>query len=100
MPDVLNALMGANDAEAETVGDYLRALLLGVWLGEDEFSGKRPFGNSGWKHEVIIALAGAGLIRGSYDPECEEWTIRPGEWKRGEVLVMEGIMKLFGSVHG
>lgn len=56
-----------NDAGATSIGDYLHRLLADVWAKEDEFNGKRPFGNSGWKYEVYAALAHAGLIEGTFD---------------------------------
>lgn len=48
-----------NDAGAETVRGYLYALLEAVWEEEEGFSGKRPFGNSGWKRDVIGPLVKA-----------------------------------------
>lgn len=64
--EMLALPMGANDADAETVGDYLRALLATVWSEEEDFSGKRPFGNSGWKSEPAYALVRAH-VTGSLD---------------------------------
>lgn len=56
-----------NDANAETVRDYLKALLLKVWEEAENFSGKRPFGNSGWEYEVYESLGAAGIINTSID---------------------------------
>lgn len=53
---LLDVPMQRNDAGAKTIGDYLKALLARVWEEEEGFSGKRPFGNSGWKDEVFQAL--------------------------------------------
>ena len=61
--NVLDVPMGENDAEAATVRDYLKDLLSTLWREEEGFSGKRPFGNSGWKYELYAALTAAGLIR-------------------------------------
>lgn len=58
---VLDCPMGPNDANAETVRDYLKALLLKVWVQGEGFSGKRPFGNSGWEYDVTDALVEAGI---------------------------------------
>ena len=47
------------DLGQTTIKEYLKELLLTVlWKGES-FSGKRPFGNSGWEH-----FAGEALIIG------------------------------------
>lgn len=51
MINILDILMGENDAGALTVRDYLKALLRRLWLEQEGFSGKRPFGNSGWEDE-------------------------------------------------
>lgn len=55
--EVLNIkLDGENDAGAETVRDYLKALLAALWNEGEGFSGKRPLGNSGWEHELLVPL--------------------------------------------
>lgn len=50
-----------------TVREYLQALLTTVWEEKESFSGKRPFGNSGWEHEVFTPLVKAGFISGTFD---------------------------------
>lgn len=65
----LDVKMHGNDAKAETVRDYLKALLRELWKKDEDFSGKRPFGNSGWQSEVHYALAKAGFINGEFDEE-------------------------------
>lgn len=59
---VLAAAMPANDAGAATIREYLTALLTAVWVEGEEFSGKCPFGNSGWEAELFDALEFADLI--------------------------------------
>lgn len=66
-PSILDLPMGRNDAKATTVRDYLKALLSELWREEEGFSGKRPFGNSGWKYEVFKALIDGGAIAGKLD---------------------------------
>ena len=61
--------MQKNDAGAKTVGEYFKILLLTLWDEEDGFSGKRPFGNSGWKYEVYTALVSAGVVDGKIDED-------------------------------
>ncbi len=56
-----------------TVRDYFMALLLGVWEEEEGFNGKRPFGNSGWQHEVINALACDGFIDLGPSTQYDGW---------------------------
>ena len=40
-----------------------------VSSNDDDFNGKRPFGNSGWKYNVYAPLTKAGLISGSLDDD-------------------------------
>jgi hypothetical protein len=61
--------MQDNDAKAATIGDYLRELLRKLWNEGESFSGKRPFGNSGWEHEIYLALGKAGHIKAEFDSE-------------------------------
>lgn len=59
---ILDTPMPHNDAGAPTIGAYLVALAREVWRENEGFSGKRPFGNSGWEGEIYTALAAAGYI--------------------------------------
>lgn len=52
-----------------SVRDYLYRLLCDLWIKEDSFNSKRPFGNSGWRHEVIGALAREGFIDANIDED-------------------------------
>lgn len=51
--ELLNTPLPDNDAYAETIRTYLKKLLILVWIEEEGFDGKRPFGNSGWQWEVV-----------------------------------------------
>ena len=46
--------------DSETIRQYLYQLLRSVWRENEEFSGKRPFGNSGWQYDVYKALVNGG----------------------------------------
>jgi hypothetical protein len=56
-----------NDADAATIRDYLVALVRQVWVENEGFSGKRPFGNSGWQDDLYVTIMRAGLVNGSID---------------------------------
>jgi hypothetical protein len=58
-----------NDADATTIGDYFKTLMIDLWEQGEGFSGKRPFGNSGWEYEVYWALGMAGLVEMSLDED-------------------------------
>lgn len=67
--DILACPMDDNDAGVDTVRGYLGALLAELWRWGEEFNGKRPFGNSGWDHELFAALAKHGHITGTFDED-------------------------------
>ena len=81
--DILNIDMQENDADAKTVGEYLYRIIEKVLFEGESFSGKRPFGNSGWESELFVPLVTAGVCDGSVDEdgyletidECEAHTI-------------------------
>jgi hypothetical protein len=87
---ILNLPMKQNDADATTIRGYLVALVRGVWHEGEDFSGKRPFGNSNWESEVYIALADAGVIEATRDEDGDvEWTDE--EQGRGDALIRDAI---------
>jgi hypothetical protein len=45
----------------------LYKLLRKLWAEEEGFSGKRPFGNSGWSLDLIYSLVDCGYIPGTTD---------------------------------
>ena len=45
-----------------TCREYLCALLRVLWREQEGFSGKRPFGNSGWEWDMEDALREAACI--------------------------------------
>ena len=72
---VLNYPMQENDSGASTIKGYLKALLFTLWDEEEGFSGKRPFGNSGWTNDIALALVDGGFIKGSVYSEVEDGEI-------------------------
>ena len=61
--------MEPNDSGAGTIGGYLVALLRTLWDEDEGFSGKRPFGNSGWTWDLYVPLVKAGVISGRLDSD-------------------------------
>lgn len=66
---VLDLPMQANDADAVTIRDYMKELLRCVLTETEGFSGKRPFGNSGWEYDLHKPLVKAGLVAGTLDDD-------------------------------
>lgn len=66
---ILALPMGENDANAATIRDYLITLLATLWDEKESFDGKRPFGNSDWDGDLVVALIQAGAIEGELDED-------------------------------
>lgn len=64
---ILNLPMQDNDASAKTIRDYLHALLKTIWSEGECFSGKRPFGNSGWEYELYTTLVANKVVNGEIE---------------------------------
>lgn len=79
--EILALPMGENDVKASTIKNYLKALLAVLWKEEQGFSGKRPFGTSGWQWDVYAALVKADLIDGTLD---EDGNLGLGSFDRRE----------------
>lgn len=62
--EVLDTEMQDNDSGASTIRGYLKALLFALWEEGEGFSGKRPFGNSGWDGDLAFPLVRAKIIKG------------------------------------
>ena len=59
-----------DDLDGEvTIRQYLHRLLWTLWQEDEGFSGKRPFGNSGWQGSLAKPLIVAGVIDGSIADE-------------------------------
>lgn len=54
-----------DDYPTTTIRDYFKGLLTCLWQEGEGFSGKRPFGNSGWEHDLAFPLVKAGCITGT-----------------------------------
>ena len=85
--NILDLPMDRNDAGAATVREYLVKLALQVWIEEEGFSSKRPFGNSGWQSEVYRAMIDGGAIEGDSD----KW---PKDERAAHAMVQKAILSL------
>ena len=63
----LEVRFDSDAGDGRTVRGYLHALLATLWAEQEGFSGKRPFGNSGWHLELYKPLMAAGFIAGTVD---------------------------------
>src|SRR5689334_2072025 len=88
---ILDLPLPPNDSGADTVRGYLIALLAAVWTEGEGFSGKRPFGNSGWEDDLYAALVRAGMIEGELDPDGYLELSSPDQERRGHAMIMNAI---------
>lgn len=97
--EILALPMQENDAGAATIRDYLVELLKTLWREGENFSGKRPFGSSGWEYELHLELGRAGFVTMTFDEDgCVDQYDRAEE-RRGNRLILEAINAL-GEVSG
>lgn len=89
--------MRENDAGAKTIGEYLKILLLTLWDEEADFSGKRPFGNSGWQYEIYTALISANVVDGKLD---EYGYADEVDYHTADSVVREIIIGVFEAMKG
>jgi hypothetical protein len=66
-PEWLDLRFDCDDLDGEvSIREYFAALLSAVWEEQEGFSGKRPFGNSGWYCDLRDALATVGVPANEY----------------------------------
>lgn len=91
-----NAALGLRfDSDAgdnRTTRQYLYALLSTLWDEQEGFSGKRPFGNSGWEYDLYKPLIKAGYLKGKLD---SQGYIEKVNDKQGKALVHDLIHFVF-----
>lgn len=52
-----------------SVRNFFKQLMLTLFAEGEGFSGKRPFGNSGWTHDLEKAAVVNGFVQGVIDSE-------------------------------
>lgn len=67
--EILDAPYHFKDAAANSLREYFYTLLLALWYQGEEFSGKRPFGNSGWDWDIYACLVKLEVIKGKLDED-------------------------------
>lgn len=68
--EILSLTFESSDlSKTVTIRQFIKELARAVWIEQEMFSGKRPFGNSGWTHDVYSCLVKNGLIKGIFDSD-------------------------------
>lgn len=92
--EILNLKMDS-DIGTVTIRDYLRKLLITLWREQESFSGKRPFGNSGWDYDVYKPLIIAGIVNGTLDEEGYIEKFDSKEEQKAHTLIIDLIDYIF-----
>lgn len=88
-----NTQMGDNDADAKTIKEYFKKLLIALWEQAEGFSSKRPFGNSGWQWDVYVALIRDGMKVGTLDEDGYIETLDSKKADRAVLAIIENIFE-------
>ncbi len=89
---IANLIFHSSDLDKNlTIKEYLKELLETVWIENESFSGKRPFGNSAWQYDLYVPLVKEGFVEGSVDDDgyfdsCDE--------KAADKIILEVIKSL------
>jgi len=70
---------------------YFRALLMALWKDGENFSAKKPLGNSDWQSGVYESMVKKGFIEGELN-EYDE--LIKADYKKADELILEYIKKL------
>ncbi len=69
--EILELEFESNDlGRVITIRDFFKELLSTLFKEGECFSGKRPFGNSGWDYDLCVCLARNGIIKGECFDNC------------------------------
>lgn len=76
-----------------TIKDFFKELLTTLFKEGECFSGKRPFGNSGWNYDLHVCLAKNGVIEGKCFQygDLEDWDY---DSKEADSKILELIKEL------
>ena len=74
-----------------SIKQYLQELLLTLWKEKEGFSGKRPFGNSGWEFDLYTCLIKNNVIEGRLD---EDGFVEDVDEEKAYAIVLEAIKSL------
>ena len=75
----------------QTIRGYLINLLYTLWDDGEEFSGKRPLGDSGWQYDLIITLVRNRAIAGSVDDDGYTFNVNESA---ADIMIRDAIKHL------
>lgn len=91
--DALEITFQSNDLRKKvTIRQYFCALLTRLFEEGEGFSGKRPFGNSGWESDLYGPLIDAGAVKGTWNEEDQEY--EDYDWEEADRFIYKMIGEL------
>ncbi len=78
----LSLIVEPYDLKEMTVRSYMLELVAAVLIEEESFSGKRPFGESGWRVGIEEALIKGGFLKGKVNEPGYGCTFDPQDFKK------------------
>lgn len=78
-----------------TIRIFLKELLRGVLRDGEGFSGKRPFGDSGWEYELYEPLIRTGVVKGQLD---EDGYIKTVDTAAADRILLSLVDHVFGVI--
>lgn len=92
--ELLDLTVDDNTLGPMKLGDFLCKLVQTLREEGEGFSGKRPFGNSGWRHGVYAALVKAKVIDGKFD---EDDYLTKYDREAGDRIIGDAIQQMWRS---
>lgn len=93
--DILDMTFESRDlGRVVTVRYYLSRLAWVIWDQGEGLRGKKPFGNSGWQHELAGCLIDHGRIGGKRDAYKD---LNDIDWEAANVLILAACDRLGGA---
>lgn len=93
--EILDLKFKSDDLHKEiTIREFFYKLMELLWIEQEGFDGKRPFGNSSWDHDLIKCLVVNKLVKGKVD---EDGYLEDFDYDKVNKFVIKQILKpLFG----
>lgn len=78
-----------------TIYQWFNVIIWHLWVQGEEFDSKRPFGNSDWKHDILVALVKHGEIDGTYDSDFDIVEIDSFSKAEADQIIFDYLQKRF-----
>lgn len=83
--EILELKFYSNDLDEEiTIKDFFKTLLKKLFEEQENFSGKRPFGNSDWCGDLCVCLIENKIVNGKID---EYGYIEECDWGYFDIVI-------------